>query len=1582
MPEITDKKILEQKIEAWKNKLIDLSRRNRLLNFKPTKVTTIEVVDELPSEIYKSMVVENNSFHFISNDENSEDLFNGRENKYISTQDNEFHEYAVEELEEKHTDLNLQTNLTNERLQKNLKRIHFKANQLMEEQGNNILYLTLGIFEWFEVEHSDVKNRSPLIMLPVELKKRSIRSKYKLFPTDEEPFVNPALQYKMNNEFNLNFPELELENDIFDPMEYFSEVDELIKSNPNWKITNDIFLGLFSFTKFVMFKDLEKYNDIFTNNQIVQALAGVNKNTVDGGSEYPTANELDEKCKPLDLFQVLNADSSQQEAMEAVKAGNSIVVQGPPGTGKSQTITNLIAELLANNKKVLFVSEKMAALDVVYGRLQAIGLGDYCLEIHSRKSNKKYVLSQLKDAYESTHPGKPIIDGKIDDLVRCRKILNDSSKALHTPLEPFYKSPYWFIGELNQLSDIEILDIDFSKISDVSYEQYESILSTIETLKERVEMIGHPHTHPFWGCEINTINEFEQQQISKRLESTLQKFEHINTTIKSFSNELSVDIIDLSTTISYCLLLTVLSEDHKIPNSLAKVKDVNKYYSKLKPILNSIAIFKSQREEILKSYHEKVFDEDIIEITESLNTKYKLFWRIFKPNYYKIKKSIAQHLLGRDGKLPHSLLISNLNDIFKNLETKKQIDDTESDLTSPLSSLWASTKSNTEVIRTALDWLQKYSQSRVSELDDNNLIKYILESSSIPEDLLQTKSSLEDSIQIFVRSLEAIENNLKVNNRILFKDGISNTDLKNIGELLNKWKDNTHLIVDWTRYQRAYGECNKVGLGEYLEYIYLNDSGLEEILKIFKKSFLFNKFQMILNSTPILNEFESLTQDQIVLKFQELDTFQLELAKNRVLTNLYNRKPDSTWEGTKSSQLGYLQRQFRLKRGHHSIRKVFTHVPNIVQQLCPCLMMSPLSLSQYIDPEIINFDFVIFDEASQMSPVDSLGAIIRGEHLVCVGDTKQLPPTTFFDRASQIEISDDDSEDFTTPDLESILDECLTIGMKEFYLKWHYRSRHESLIHFSNISFYKNNLNTFPSPARDNKQNGVSLIKIDNGVYDRGGSQKNILEAKMVAKSVFSHYRINPEKSLGVGTFSQAQQTAILDELEMLRKNDLSLEHIFSDNGEGSFFVKNLETIQGDERDIIFISVGYGRDVNGKITMNFGPLNKTGGERRLNVLVTRAREKVEVYTSITGDDFDLSKTQALGVHSLKKYLDFARSKGDTSFLSRDEDYSGEFDESNIFERSVYNQLIEKGIKAIPQVGYAGYKIDFGILNPDDPSKFILALECDGASYHSSSTARDRDRLRQQVLENLGWRFHRIWSTDWFLNPSREMSKLLKVIEDCKLIPLDLSNNSVNTKLEVEEVEEVEEQSNNNNFGIKIVPYEIFPVSNNGPPDYFYSQSYGVKQSLVLNIADIESPIHIKELCLRVIQHYQMNKVGSKILTIVESIVKWLSNNGDIIYKNDFIYKSDDPYLKIRTREKSCPVSNIEFVSTSEIHNAIILVICKEISTPRIDLVPKVARIFGYQHTGKKIQNRINKQIEFLFQSKKIRETTLGLELIK
>jgi superfamily I DNA and/or RNA helicase len=396
---------------------------------------------------------------------------------------------------------------------------------------------------------------------------------------------------------------------------------------------------------------------------------------------------------------------------------------------------------------------------------------------------------------------------------------------------------------------------------------------------------------------------------------------------------------------------------------------------------------------------------------------------------------------------------------------------------------------------------------------------------------------------------------------------------------------------------------------------------------------------------------------------------------------------------------------------------------------------------------------VIFDEASQVRPVDALGAILRGKQIVVVGDSKQLPPTAFFDNVS----GDEDGESITG-DLESVLGLFRAKGCPSRMLRWHYRSRHESLIATSNTWFYENKLITFPSPDIDRAALGLCYRYIPEGVYDSGGSSTNRMEARRVAEAAMKHAARTPEKTLGIGAFSMAQMEAIIDELEILRRQHPETEAFFNSHPDEPFFVKNLENIQGDERDVIYISVGYGRDANGQVRMNFGPLNKDGGERRLNVLITRARERCEVFTNLSHEDLDLSRSAARGVEVLKSYLKYAKT-GDFQIPGPP---GGEYESP--FEQSVADALRAQGYLVHPQVGVAGFRIDLAIVDTARPGRYVIGIECDGATYHRAQTARDRDRIRQAVLESLGWKIHRIWSTDWFHHAPRAFKQLCDVID--------------------------------------------------------------------------------------------------------------------------------------------------------------------------------------------------------------------------
>jgi very-short-patch-repair endonuclease len=377
-----------------------------------------------------------------------------------------------------------------------------------------------------------------------------------------------------------------------------------------------------------------------------------------------------------------------------------------------------------------------------------------------------------------------------------------------------------------------------------------------------------------------------------------------------------------------------------------------------------------------------------------------------------------------------------------------------------------------------------------------------------------------------------------------------------------------------------------------------------------------------------------------------------------------------------------------------------------------------------------------------------------------VGDPKQLPPSTFFERQLDQDPDEDPAEDTSTvEEHESILDVAKALYQPTRQLRWHYRSRHHSLIAFSNAEFYRNRLLVFPSPADKGAQQGVQFRHVANGVYESGHAKWNRPEAERVIDLVINHMRAFPELSLGVVALNYQQRELIDDLLTERLRNDEIAELFIERHRSASepFFVKNLENVQGDERDVIAISVTYGRDQNGNLFQRFGPINQAQGPRRLNVLFTRAKHRVVVFSSIDPDEIRTDASSPRGVIVLKAYLNYAKNgRLETESFS-------ELQPASDFEIAVANRLTARGLECVPQVGVAGFFIDIAVRHPEKPGVFILGIECDGATYHSAKSARDRDRLRQMILENLGWNIHRIWSTDWFRDSRREIEKIVERI---------------------------------------------------------------------------------------------------------------------------------------------------------------------------------------------------------------------------
>ncbi|MBC7473118.1 MAG: DUF4011 domain-containing protein, partial [Candidatus Sericytochromatia bacterium] len=598
-----------------------------------------------------------------------------------------------------------------------------------------------------------------------------------------------------------------------------------------------------------------------------------------------------------------------------------------------------------------------------------------------------------------------------------------------------------------------------------------------------------------------------------------------------------------------------------------------------------------------------------------------------------------------------------------------------------------------------------------------------------------------------------INEKISINSQTIEKESFTD-----IYKWFQELKKNFHYLNEWIKFRTVESYFNSINIGNFITLIFEQRIPVNEIDKVFYKRFYQLWLDDVYTREPLLSDFNGTEYNNLISDFSKLDLKSLDIARARLQVNLRKNIPEQDMFKMESSVFGILNTEMAKKRKHKPLRKLFCEIKDILFKIKPCFMMSPLSVSQFIDPEKIKFDLVIFDEASQIFPEDAVGAILRGNQLIVVGDKKQMPPSNFFRFVESDESDEYDEEEI--PEYESILEECSNMGIPSKMLQWHYRSKDEHLIAFSNKHFYNNKLFTFPNKVLDKP--AIEFIHV-NGIYDRGGSRQNRIEAEKIADLVFEHLKkYNNKLTLGVITFSEAQQMAILSELERRRMDDQSFEALFESKDSERFFVKSIEHVQGDERDVILFSVGYGKSHDNKISYNFGPLKSTGGERRLNVAVTRARQHIKLVSSIRYTDLDLARINSLGSKLLRNYLEYAELGKSALYENQDVTEHLEFDSP--FEEYVYDEIVKLGYIVRSQVGSSGYRIDLAVVDPENPGSFLLGVECDGATYHSSKTARDRDRLRQQVLESLGWKIHRIWSRDWVSNQVYEIEKIKEAIK--------------------------------------------------------------------------------------------------------------------------------------------------------------------------------------------------------------------------
>lgn len=1634
---MTEDNKLREPLQQMRRRLLDVSNRNRLLNFRESKVRTIRIVDELPDQVFSSIVSNGRSMDLLSVAE--PDLLDFANSSIITT-----HELPTVDgqIAERHSDNHLQTPYTPQKLERLCNRLAREARTAIEETGCNMLFLAIGFLEWYEDDSSDTSHLAPLILLPVQIEKIRLNRdtncySYVISFSEEDIETNLSLAEKLLQDFDLILPDLSGENS---PDAYFDGItSKIIRHKQRWHIRREMVLDLFSFAKIQMYKDLDDavWPDgakLIANRNLAEILTGREEQD---GMEVFHQQEYDIDREPLaqNLHLVLDADSSQQSAViDALHRDNNLVIEGPPGTGKSQTITNIIASALGMGKSVLFVAEKKAALEVVRTRLEKVGLGDFCLELHSHKTQKGKLHADLRTRLNKTFDAAKNLYLELADLKASRDTLLAYSQLVNSEVglngerifQVFWAVERWR-SELppsrphiqvdapcsltrQQANERAILLQDISRMQGElpqevisawqgfsptsclpgDQEQVCALLTDLATqttacLKEVKTLLtqgifdAEPSLRNIRYLAQANLELFEQpptsfdSQLAARLidqkaadlvrqfHQTLQEYRTLLSQAQNIlgTTDIPTDVasslqrtIDTLEGAGYgeCVVSELATLAPHLDNLPKALRNISSVTAEIPLILESAAstiddaartlniirviakappelaiccyplhahevapatLQKAQEEcaalimekealELIFSFTLMPLPNELIVLAREVRCLPHPVLALFSPSSWQLKRKIRA-FLNPGIKQPLEELGVKLEQAAIVLQRIEEIAG-KHEYSQLLGPLYRGITTEWEHLSGLVNWAQDFSGvvgsasramtllQNMTELADigsrfatplqeaiervkllsqkaNFTVDSTVEVGSLVEQLDQVNAAVASLLQpigagkihgeksifdlkigseayLAARSLSIAVESDRVMAELLGKHFVgTDTDsayLVSLVDWLCQMLDEGHcgvdllrlLVIDETfvrlktmggfirscrlltqsfdKFQLAIGRYGEMDfsvffcsdekdctlsaifvaietaakqidyLSKWADYNRLlqcaEDQGLKEFVTFLKKRTctpdqVYALYQFAVNESlarevmknhPPLAAFSRSSIEGIIQRFIALDKKIQATFSKRIASKLSEMKVPPGYSGSRVSSLTdfcLIAHEIAKQKRHIPIRQLVRRAGNALQALKPCFMMSPLSVAQFIAPASLDFDLIVMDEASQLKPEDSLGAIVRGKKLVVVGDPRQLPPTSFFER---MDGNNNDEDANLAEEAESILDRCLQIYPRR-RLRWHYRSEHESLIAFSNSNFYDDNpLLLFPSPHRSNRRYGVHYHYVEGGQFQKG---LNLVEAQTVVNAVKEHFRQCPGQSLGVATFNREQSDLIQELLEKLQKeNALFDQQLSASLASGDpFFVKNLENVQGDERDVIFISTTYGPDpATGRVYQRFGPLAGETGWRRLNVIITRAKRRIEVFSSMHPSDITPTEGTKRGVHALKAYLEFAS----TGVIPDYGTLTGHEPDSD-FEVAVMKVLQDFGYSAVPQVGVAGFAIDIGVKHPERASDFILGVECDGATYHSAKSVRDRDRLRQEILQSKGWRIHRIWSTDWFKNRETEIKRLLKAIDDAK-----------------------------------------------------------------------------------------------------------------------------------------------------------------------------------------------------------------------
>ncbi len=1608
----------EGRIEHWKQQLLDLTLRNRLLNFRETK-QTIPLVCPHPEKLEDELAA-SQSFQVLEQTK----LMAGFDPRSMALQERQFAENPVVEhlIHELHAK-RLRSPLTEQELSRRLLDLYRRVRAESEESGANTLYLALGFLEWKETKQSDRSHRAPILLIPLSLSRKSVQSGFSIRRHDEDAIVNVTLLELLKRDFDLEIPGVnpppEDESGV-DVPKVFRIFQQAVKDLAGWEVHRDVWIAQFSFSKFLLWKDLNDRMDLLSRNSVVEHL--VNKPGEPFFDEVldTRPDELDSTIPCNEVFCPVSADSSQLASIVAASKGKNFVMYGPPGTGKSQTITNLIAHCLAIGKRVLFVAEKRAALEVVHKRLSQIGLAPFCLELHSNKTGKGDVLAQFGNALDfaatQTNEEWSYIANQLES---ARAELNVYVRELHFNYPnglTAYNAYSWLIAKRDAISALgQNAPLRIDGIESQSREKLEELLKLCDDLairgsERRLSQDAKDALRPFGPTLWTPALEEELVNVATSLDSQCAELEaqlggvaKSLGVVRAFSDAQEIErLIELA---------SFLLDAPTAPGEFVEKGDWSGFETIARSAVKAGRLRDKAVERLAGFDIDGVLGLSIGPLKERYNQLTEsggLFsglkkWFLLKP----------VRLLCKDSgqKWSSDAAPAFFETALELQSSQQEIDAAGESMERRLGEQWNAGKADWDRLEEVLGFGANL-HSQIAQFAGEDTDELISLRSSIAKLLplasemlgdggaIATKIRNLDTAWRETRALEAEFNDkakLKTDVPLIARDYIGS-----IKELVGRLQEHRASLQNWARWQHSYQLALAEQMGPLLEAFEADELALDDIQFAFEARYRECFVTRLIELSETLRDFWGDEHQKRIVAFNDLDERYTTLTQQAIVARLAGELPVARSEDCpRNTELGILQRERAKKSRHKPVRKLLGEISTIVPRLKPCFLMSPLSVAQYLDVSHDSFDLVVFDEASQIPVWDAVGAIARGKQVIVVGDPKQLPPTNFFGRADSDESALDDG---SIQDLESILDECLGSGLSTYSLQWHYRSRKEGLIAFSNHHYYENSLHTFPSPHSENV--GVSLVPVPHGFYDKGKSRTNKAEAEAIKDEVVRRL-MDPtlsRLSIGIVTFSQAQQTLVLDKLDEARRAYPEIESFFGEDAEEPVFVKNLENVQGDERDVIIFSICYGPDQNGKVSMNFGPLNRDGGERRLNVAVTRAKHEILVYSTLRGEQIDLSRTRAKGAEHLKAYLEYAERGPRALAAGVVSAEQNAYD--SIFEKEVAEFLRGNGYEVHTQVGCSGYKIDLAIVAPESPGHYLLGVECDGATYHRASTARDRDRLRQLVLEGLGWKIHRIWSTDWWRNHEQAAADLLEVVEEAverfKLEDEETISDDIGACPAEESVANVPVDQDATPIApvIEIVEEEpiryagLVTASPDAPAKEGRSQSYPeyelVRQpdqglfyeptsanairEQMLRIVECEGPILESVLMRRVAEEWGFGRAGAKIRLILKRFfptrLAKSMNGEEIVFWPESVSPAEYNAFRAPT---SAPQTHrtIEDIPLEELQNATLDTLEKYISFPREDLKREVAKQFGISRLGKNVTSRLDDTLRLLANAAKI-----------